>query len=164
MSWRNGETIILEPGRHILVAPHSFQAAKDITANVVDLGPIKRITVDEGHVRGPYTAQAPTHDRTHTNSRPHTRKLTTAHANDDTRGYLQVGISYDAGKLEVLLPGLHIRKSPTFRFREFVSVQEQVRHLEPLKVNTNDGIAILVNAIITYRVEDPVRAYRVLFL
>ena len=74
-----------------------------------------------------------------------------------------MGISYDAGKLEVLLPGLHIRKSPTFRFREFVSVQEQVRHLEPLKVNTNDGIAILVNAIITYRVEDPVRAYRVLF-
>lgn len=120
LSWRNGETIILEPGRHILVAPHMFQAAKDITANVVDLGPIKRITVDEGHV----------------------------------------GISYDAGKLEVLLPGLHIRKSPTFRFREFVSVQEQVRHLEPLKVNTNDGIAILVNAIITYRVEDPVRAYR----
>lgn len=105
---------------------------------------------------GPETAHAPTHDRTHTNSRPH--------AHNDTRGYLQVGISYDAGKLEVLLPGLHIRKSPTFRFREFVSVQEQVRHLEPLKVNTNDGIAILVNAIITYRVEDPVRAYRVLFL
>jgi hypothetical protein len=54
LSWRNGETIILEPGRHILVAPHVFQAAKDITANVVDLGPIKRITVEEGHVRSPH--------------------------------------------------------------------------------------------------------------
>lgn len=75
--------------------------------------------------------------------------------------HYQVGISYDTGKLEVLPPGLHIRTSPTFRFQEFVSVQEQVRRLEPLKVNTNDGIAIMVKAIITYRIEDPVRAYRV---
>ena len=121
MSWKNGETIILEPGRHILVAPHVFQEAKDIGAPYVELGPIKRIIVNEG----------------------------------------QVGISYDTGKLEVLLPGLHIRTSPTFRFQEFVSVQEQVRRLEPLKVNTNDGIAIMVNTIITYRIEDPVRAFRV---
>jgi hypothetical protein len=111
----------LEPGRHILVAPHVFQEAKDIGAPYIELGPIKRIIVNEG----------------------------------------QVGISYDTGKLEVLLPGLHIRTSPTFRFQEFVSVQEQVRRLEPLKVNTNDGIAIMVNTIITYRIEDPVRAFRV---
>ncbi|ELR20718.1 SPFH domain / Band 7 domain containing protein [Acanthamoeba castellanii str. Neff] len=116
LSWKNGETIILEPGRHILVAPHVFQEAKDIGAPYIELGPIKRIIVNEG----------------------------------------QVGISYDTGKLEVLLPGLHIRTSPTFRFQEFVSV----RRLEPLKVNTNDGIAIMVNTIITYRIEDPVRAFR----
>jgi regulator of protease activity HflC (stomatin/prohibitin superfamily) len=75
----------------------------------------------------------------------------------------QVGIAYDTGKLEVLPPGLHIRNSPTFRFQEFVSVQEQVTRMEPLRVNTNDGIRIMVNAILTFRVDDPVRAYRVPF-
>ena len=72
-----------------------------------------------------------------------------------------MAITYDTGKLEVLPPGLHIRTSPTFRFQEFVSIQEEVRRLEPLKVNTNDGIAIMVNAIIIYRVDDPIRAFKV---
>jgi len=120
LSWKNGELIILEPGRHILVAPHTFKEAKDISENFVQLGPVKRMIVNEG----------------------------------------QVGIAYDTGKLEVLPPGLHIRNSPTFRFQEFVSVQEQVTRMEPLRVNTNDGIRIMVNAILTFRVDDPVRAYR----
>jgi regulator of protease activity HflC (stomatin/prohibitin superfamily) len=120
LSWKNGHQLLLEQGRHILIAPHVYKKSKKISEQFIKLGPLKRILVQQG----------------------------------------EVGIGYDTGKLEVLQPGLHIRNSPTYRFRSFVSVQAQVKRLETLKVNTNDGIAINVGAILTYRIDDPAVAFR----
>jgi len=112
--------IILEQGRHILQAPHTFEGHKKISDQLIEMGPYRRILVHEG----------------------------------------EVGVAYDTGKLQILEPGLHIRTSPTFKFKEFASVQAQVKRLDPLKVNTNDGIAIVVSAVITYMIEDPSKAYK----
>ncbi len=97
-----------------------FVESKNINQKLVELGPTKLVTVDDG----------------------------------------EVGIGYDSGKLEVLQPGQHKRTSQTWRIAQFLSIRDQVKRLERLVVNTNDGVQICVNAIITFKIIDAEKACR----
>ena len=50
MSRRNGETILLDPGRYVLEAPHVFERATEANAQYIELGTYRRITVPVGYV------------------------------------------------------------------------------------------------------------------
>jgi len=78
LSVKNGQNIILEPGRYILKAPHKFVKAEQANKRYIELGSHRRITVPAGHVaiaydegkqiiispeqteRGPYISNSPT--------------------------------------------------------------------------------------------------------
>jgi regulator of protease activity HflC (stomatin/prohibitin superfamily) len=50
LSRRNGETILLDPGRYILKAPHVFEKSTEANAQYIELGTYRRITVPVGYV------------------------------------------------------------------------------------------------------------------
>ncbi|CAF1148340.1 unnamed protein product [Adineta ricciae] len=50
LSRRNGETILLDPGRYILKAPHIFEKSTAANAQYIELGTYRRITVPVGYV------------------------------------------------------------------------------------------------------------------
>jgi regulator of protease activity HflC (stomatin/prohibitin superfamily) len=50
LSRRNGETILLDPGRYILIAPHIFESSTQANAQYIELGTYRRITVPVGFV------------------------------------------------------------------------------------------------------------------
>lgn len=50
LSRKNGETILLDPGRYILQAPHRFEKTTAANAQYIELGTYRRITVPTGHV------------------------------------------------------------------------------------------------------------------
>ncbi|CAF4668933.1 unnamed protein product, partial [Rotaria sp. Silwood2] len=50
LSIRNGETILLDPGRYILIAPHVFVKSTPANAQYIELGTYRRITVPVGFV------------------------------------------------------------------------------------------------------------------
>ena len=50
LSRRNGETIVLDPGRYILKAPHIFEKSTEANAQYIELGTYRRITVPVGYV------------------------------------------------------------------------------------------------------------------
>ena len=50
LSRRNGETILLDPGRYILIAPHIFEKSTEANAQYIELGTYRRITVPVGYV------------------------------------------------------------------------------------------------------------------
>jgi regulator of protease activity HflC (stomatin/prohibitin superfamily) len=50
LSRRNGETVLLDPGRYILVAPHIFESSTPANAQYIELGTYRRITVPVGFV------------------------------------------------------------------------------------------------------------------
>ncbi|CAF3479842.1 unnamed protein product [Rotaria socialis] len=50
LSLRNGETILLDPGRYILTAPHIFVKSTQANAQYIELGTYRRITVPVGFV------------------------------------------------------------------------------------------------------------------
>ncbi|CAF2723880.1 unnamed protein product [Rotaria sp. Silwood2] len=50
LSLRNGETILLDPGRYILTAPHIFERSTPANAQYIELGTYRRITVPVGFV------------------------------------------------------------------------------------------------------------------
>lgn len=50
LSVKNGEYIILEPGRYILTAPHQFVKSEKMNQLYVELGTHRRITVPQGFV------------------------------------------------------------------------------------------------------------------
>ncbi|CAF3048311.1 unnamed protein product [Rotaria socialis] len=50
LSIRNGETILLDPGRYILTAPHIFERSTAANAQYIKLGTYRRITVPVGFV------------------------------------------------------------------------------------------------------------------
>jgi regulator of protease activity HflC (stomatin/prohibitin superfamily) len=50
LSLRNGESILLDPGRYILTAPHVFEKSTPANAQYIELGTYRRITVPVGFV------------------------------------------------------------------------------------------------------------------
>jgi regulator of protease activity HflC (stomatin/prohibitin superfamily) len=50
LSRRNGETVLLDPGRYILIAPHVFDSSTPANAQYIELGTYRRITVPVGFV------------------------------------------------------------------------------------------------------------------
>jgi regulator of protease activity HflC (stomatin/prohibitin superfamily) len=50
LSRRNGETILLDPGRYVLKAPHVFEKSTEANAQFIELGTYRRITVPVGYV------------------------------------------------------------------------------------------------------------------
>ena len=50
LSRRNGETILLDPGRYVLTAPHIFEKSTEANAQYIELGTYRRITVPVGYV------------------------------------------------------------------------------------------------------------------
>jgi regulator of protease activity HflC (stomatin/prohibitin superfamily) len=50
LSRRNGETILLDPGRYVLKAPHIFEKSTEANAQYIELGTYRRITVPVGYV------------------------------------------------------------------------------------------------------------------
>lgn len=50
LSCRNGETILLDPGRYVLTAPHIFEKSTAANAQFIELGIYRRITVPVGYV------------------------------------------------------------------------------------------------------------------
>ena len=50
LSLRNGESILLDPGRYILTAPHVFDKSTPANAQYIELGTYRRITVPVGFV------------------------------------------------------------------------------------------------------------------
>lgn len=50
LSLRNGESILLDPGRYILTAPHVFDRSTPANAQYIELGTYRRITVPVGFV------------------------------------------------------------------------------------------------------------------
>jgi regulator of protease activity HflC (stomatin/prohibitin superfamily) len=50
LSRRNGETILLDPGRYVLMAPHIFEKTTEANAQYIELGTYRRITVPVGYV------------------------------------------------------------------------------------------------------------------
>ncbi|CAF1003084.1 unnamed protein product [Adineta steineri] len=50
LSRRNGETILLDPGRYVLIAPHTFEKSTEANAQYIELGTYRRITVPIGYV------------------------------------------------------------------------------------------------------------------
>ena len=50
LSRRNGETILLDPGRYILTAPHIFEKSTAANSQYIELGTYRRITVPAGYV------------------------------------------------------------------------------------------------------------------
>ncbi|CAF1448706.1 unnamed protein product [Adineta ricciae] len=50
LSLRNGESILLDPGRYILTAPHIFKRSTPANAQYIELGTYRRITVPVGFV------------------------------------------------------------------------------------------------------------------
>ncbi|CAF4143357.1 unnamed protein product [Adineta steineri] len=50
LSLRNGESILLDPGRYILTAPHIFEKSTPANAQYIELGTYRRITVPVGFV------------------------------------------------------------------------------------------------------------------
>jgi regulator of protease activity HflC (stomatin/prohibitin superfamily) len=50
LSLRNGESILLDPGRYILTAPHVFERSTPANAQYIELGTYRRITVPVGFV------------------------------------------------------------------------------------------------------------------
>ncbi|CAF1304376.1 unnamed protein product [Rotaria sordida] len=50
LSLRNGESILLDPGRYILTAPHIFVKSTPANAQYIELGTYRRITVPVGFV------------------------------------------------------------------------------------------------------------------
>jgi len=50
LSRRNGETILLDPGRYVLRAPHIFEKSTEANAQYIELGTYRRITVPVGYV------------------------------------------------------------------------------------------------------------------
>jgi len=47
---KNGETVLLDPGRYILIAPHIFEKSTAANAAYIELGTYHRITVPAGYV------------------------------------------------------------------------------------------------------------------
>ena len=47
---RNGETILLNPGRYVLISPHLFEKTTEANAQYIELGVYRRITVPVGYV------------------------------------------------------------------------------------------------------------------
>lgn len=50
LSRKNGETILLDPGRYILQAPHRFEKTTAANAQYIELGTYRRISVPAGYV------------------------------------------------------------------------------------------------------------------
>jgi regulator of protease activity HflC (stomatin/prohibitin superfamily) len=50
LSRRNGETIVLDPGRYVLQAPHIFEKSTQANAQYIELATYRRITVPAGYV------------------------------------------------------------------------------------------------------------------
>ena len=50
LSRRNGETILLDPGRYVLTAPHIYEKSTAANAQYIELGTYRRITVPVGYI------------------------------------------------------------------------------------------------------------------
>ena len=50
LSLRNGETVVIDPGRYISKAPHTFEKTTEANAQYIELGTYRRITVPVGYV------------------------------------------------------------------------------------------------------------------
>ena len=71
------------------------------------------------------------------------------------------GVSYDAGKLKVLKPGIHLLLSPLHVFDQQVPVEkDEVVSLLNYEIKTADSIPAMIQANFTYRVTDPEKAVR----
>jgi regulator of protease activity HflC (stomatin/prohibitin superfamily) len=172
LTTHNGRPEFLRPGRYTFLSPtHTFNRYVSVNEPLIQHGPITIVTINRGELGLSWKNghQLLLEQGQHILVAPHLYKKSKKISEQYIKlGPLkrilvqqgEVGIGYDTGKLEVLQPGLHVRNSPTYRFHSFVSVQAQVKRLDKLKVNTNDGISIKIAAILTYRIDDPAVAFR----
>src|SRR5688572_22604132 len=69
------------------------------------------------------------------------------------------GVSYDAGKLKLLEPGMHLLLSPLHVFKEEISIdKDEVIRLKEFEIKTADSVPAMIQANFTYRITDPKKA------
>lgn len=64
------------------------------------------------------------------------------------------GLSFNAGKLEILKPGVNILVNPMHQFKERFSIIDQVVELPEIEILTTDKIPMNIQAVLTYQINE----------
>lgn len=140
LSVNQDKNIILQPGRHILLAPHRMVKRAKVNEEYVNLGIYHQISIPIGTIAIAYDQGA---------------KIiitpTPLEVDEEHKKYLRC----TDGKMFTIT-------SPTFRFDPetgIKSVQQADMQLKPLMVTTHDNVQYNVVGSVRYKVVDPIRAF-----
>lgn len=169
LTWNNGEPEIYGPGLHYLVSPlHNYHSSVPINQKIINLGPIKIITVNEGEIGvsrnngrleilrpGRHVLESATHIFEEFKSL-NQKHIQIGQKTIVTAEQGEVGITFLNGALQLVREGARkVLHQASHVFKGFLSVKQETKTLDEIKVSTADNVELKIKADVIYRITNP---------